>query len=164
MSNDKSEFESLNDFFKECAVPIKEGIVFYTYLFIFIIGIGAFGLWGTLYVESTSGTFNHNNVILSIISYALPIFMLLGNGASHISDDLYTAKFFRYLMVIPFLLFFLTWLCSNPIYQYIFAILSVLLTLFFWWIVNANNPNLRKKAFLKSQKNKEMELNEAINS
>ena len=163
MDENKSELESLKIFIRECSVPFKDGIVFYTYLVLFIIGLGAFGIWGTLYLEINSCSFNNVNVLLSIVSFALPIYILLGDGIINISNDEFTSKFFRILMVVPPLLFLFTIFCPSIVWAYMFGILSVISTLFFWWIINANNPNLRKSSFLKNQKKKDSELNDAIN-
>jgi hypothetical protein len=159
----RTQFDELCEFVKSRKVGFKEYPFFYIYLMLIVIGIGGFGIWSTLYIESISDEFNHKNINLALMGFSLPITATLAIDIFKINAEQFIKYIFQVLStVIPLFLVILFVVFIKHQWVYIFSGLNVLFSLSFWWIINSKNPNLCDESFYTKNKRDEQKLSDEL--
>lgn len=155
----RTQYEELCEFIKSRKVGFKEYPFFYIYFIIIVIGIGGFGIWSALYIESISEVFSHRNINLALMGFSLPITATLAIDIFKIESEQFIKNIFQVLSTaIPIFLVILFIISIKSPWAYIFSILNIVFSLSFWWIINSKNPNLCDDSFYKKNKRDEEKL------
>ena len=160
-----SKWKLLKEYFQEqFQSPLKHP-EFIIYFLIVIVGVGAIGIWTTVYIENKISTTPNNwNIVLSIIGYALPIIStgavdLIFTQEKYIKNSIRLIGFSSVLVVIT--LFIICFTCKAELGIYM-SILGVVLSWSIWWIANAGNANLNDNSYFEDRSNDVKKLGEGL--
>lgn len=158
-----SKWNELSTFFNNRTKSPIDHPEFIFYFIIVIIGFGAIGVWTSWYTESHNSEFNHVSLIGDISSFSLAVLATGSIELMFIQNKYINRTLFLIsvgIISIASVLFFIT-MDINSIDAYLIAIPLSILSLYIWWIANAENANLTKNFFV-SQSEKSKELNKSI--
>jgi hypothetical protein len=160
-----SKWLELKLFFnKRIKTPIEHP-EFIFYFILVIIGFGGIGIWYSIYFELSKEICVHSNILGNILSFSIAIIaagslelMFVENKA--IKNPLLLISLI--IIVLAITLFFVFINLNNPL-NYFFVIPIGLLSLFVWWIGNAENSNLTRNYF-KDQSDESKKLNQSLDN
>lgn len=129
--------------------PIKHP-EFIFYFILVIIGFGAIGVWSSFVGGAKDLSFNHSNLINNIASFSVAIIAagsveLMFTENKHIKN---TLSFITLGIIAVSAVFFIVLFNTNNIYLYLLAVPFGIVSLYIWWIANADNANLTKDFFV----------------
>lgn len=118
---------------------------YYIYFVAFVFAIGAIDIWTSIYLVSISPTpHDYQHVRLSIVGFSLVLITsggidLLSSTEKHIKRII---QFSALILIISGIVIFFVFFNSNSIVSFIISILLAVISLFVWWIANAENYNI----------------------
>jgi hypothetical protein len=150
MEQPKTQWSELIGFLKSRKVKFKKFPLFYIYLFIVVILVGGFSVWASIFIEIKNCVFNHQNVCLSLMGFSLPITTAFAIDLFKMDAEDFIKHIFQVICVaIPLVLIVLFVVYIHSYWAYLFSGLNVVLSLFFWWIINSKNTNLCDETYYK---------------
>lgn len=161
----KTQYSELIEFLKSRRVSFKKFPLFYIYLIIIVIGIGGFSIWSSIFIEFRNSIFNHQNIYLSLMGFSLPITTAFAVDILKMEAEDFIKRIFQVICAaIPLILIVLFVVFFKSHWAYLFSGISVLLSLFFWWVINSKNPNLCDETYYSKNREKEKELESIIDT
>jgi hypothetical protein len=158
-----SKWLELKLFFnKRIKIPLEHP-EFIFYFILIIIGFGGIGIWYSIYYEVSKEICQHSNILGNILSFSIAIIAAGSLELMFVENKAIKNPLLLISLIIIFsstTLFFVLINLNNPL-NYFFVIPIGLLSLFVWWIGNAENSNLTRNYF-KDQSDKSKELNEIL--
>lgn len=154
-------FNAIKEFFKSRKVTLKNGVLFYLYLFFVIIIIGGAGIWASLFIEISNDRFLHQNIYLSIMTFSLPLVTTFAIDIIKMEVDKQIKTIFQIILfasVIISVVVFTVLAFSKNNWAYLPAIIFAILALFFWWIVSCENKNLYDEDYYTKNRKAEEDL------
>jgi hypothetical protein len=160
----KTQLEVFIEFLKSRKVKFRDYPLFYIYLIIIVIGIGGFSIWASIFIEFKNGTFSHQNVYLGLMGFSLPMTTSFAIDIIKIETEEFIKRIFQVICVaVPLILIILFIVFFNTMFGYLFSGINVLLSLFFWWIINSKNSNLCDETFYAKNRKSEQSLEQTLN-
>lgn len=147
------------EFLKNRKVNFVEYPVFYIYLIVIVIGFGGFGIWATIFLDYRSIDFGQN-LKVSLMGFSIPIIASFAVDVFNLDEEEnFINNIFRILILassVGLTVLFIVFFKNN--WSYLIASLSVISSIFFWWILNYNNDNLRDKSFYQREQERANKL------
>lgn len=160
---EKTQWDALCSFFRSRTVNFKKYPLFYIYLAAVVVVMGGFSIWASIYLELKGEVINHRNIYLSLIGFSLPLIASFAIDLIKIETEPFIKNTLQIITIIcPLVLVILFLVAFNSNWSYLWAIITVFLSLFLWWISNAKNPNLCDETYYKQNRSKEKKLEEYI--
>jgi hypothetical protein len=162
---ENNQFETLVEFLKSRKVKFKDYPLFYIYLITIVIGIGGFSIWASIFIEFKNAIFLHQNVYLGLMGFSLPMTTSFAIDIIKIETEEFIKRIFQVICIaVPFILIILFIVFFNTMLGYLFSGINVLLSLFFWWVINSKNSNLCDETFYTKNRKSEQSLEQTLNS
>jgi hypothetical protein len=150
----KLQWSEFVGFLRSRKVSFKKYPLFYIYLVIVVILVGGFSIWASIYIEMKNCVFNHQSVYLSLMGFSLPITTAFAIDLFKMDVEDFIKRIFQIICVaIPLILIVLFVVSIRSYWAYLFSGLNVILSLFFWWIINSKNTNLCDETYYKAIEN-----------
>jgi hypothetical protein len=157
------QWDAFLDFLKSRKVNFKTYPVFYFYLLFVVIVVGGFSIWTTLYIELNNPNIIHKNICLALMGFSMPLTTSFAIDIFSIDAEDFIKRIFQIICIsIPVLLLVLFIVFLNTFWAYLFAGISILLSLCFWWIVNSDNKNLCDDNYYSKNREDENKLEQTI--
>jgi hypothetical protein len=133
------------------------------YLLLVVTVIGGFSIWTTLFVEFHNPTIIHKNICLALMGFSMPVTASFAIDIYKIEAENFIKIMFQIICIsVPSILIILFLVFLNTLWSYLFAGIDVLLSLFFWWIVNSKNSNLCDETFYSKNRETENQLEQTL--
>lgn len=136
---------------------------FILYFILVIVGFGAIGVWSSFLGHEKGSVFNHTNLINNIASFSIAI---IAGGSIELmfTENKYiknTLSFITLSIIAISVVSFMVLFNTNNLYLYFLAIPFGIISLYIWWIANADNANLTKNFFIE-QSEKSSNLSKSL--
>jgi hypothetical protein len=151
------------DFLKSRKVNFKTYPVFYIYLLFVVMIMGGFSVWTTLYIELHNSDIIHKNICLALMGFSMPLTTSFAIDIFAIEAEIFIKRIFQIICIsVPLILLVLFLVYLNTFWAYLFSGINILLSLFFWWIVNSKNSNLCDESYYSKNRKEEIKLEQTL--
>jgi len=137
---------------------------FVLYFLVIIVGLGAIGVWHTIYVENLKEVIDHSNIIENIASFSVAI-IATATIELLFTDKLVIKKPLTVISVgiisLAIITFLLVAVPERNSYWYFAAIPFMIFSLIAWWIANADNQGLTQ-SFFDEQSDQSIEFAQSV--
>ena len=147
MNESKHFFSEIVERLKLQVKPFND--LYFTYLLVFVIGIGGIGIWVSIFQELQKDVINEYNITFNIGTYFIALV-----STSYIdlttNDKITNKKSLQiYSFVMLIVLLFLFYLSNNckPFWSIIFSIIGTFITLLVWHIANSENQKFNEENY-----------------
>jgi hypothetical protein len=137
---------------------------FIFYFILVIFGFGAIGVWSSFLSPNKDSAFDHANLINNIASFSVAIIAAGSIELMFTENKIIknTLSFITLSIIAISAVFFMILFNTKNLYLYFLAIPFGLISLYIWWIANADNANLTRNFFV-DQSEKSSSLSNSLN-